>query len=144
MSIHRVMLKMVFSRRNLKHLHFLLQGCHILMFKIWSPFSAFCFQMLHITDRVLQNPNLSMIKHSPLSDVKCVMYIFILKTAIFWVVVLCRLVRVWVNSYQTTRCYNPEDSPLHSHCRGNLKSYLNLSCSDNSLTIVTYYKYCWQ
>jgi hypothetical protein len=30
-----------------------------------------------------------------------------------------------VNSYQSTRCYNPEDSHLHSHCRGNLKSYLN-------------------
>jgi hypothetical protein len=28
-----------------------------------------------------------------------------------------------VNFYQTTRCYNPEDSNLHIHCRENLKSY---------------------
>jgi hypothetical protein len=28
-----------------------------------------------------------------------------------------------VNFYQTTRCYNPEDSHLHTHCRENLKSY---------------------
>jgi hypothetical protein len=27
-----------------------------------------------------------------------------------------------VNFYQTTRCYNPEDSNLHTHCRENLKS----------------------
>jgi hypothetical protein len=27
-----------------------------------------------------------------------------------------------VNSYQSTRRYNPEDSHLHSHCRENLKS----------------------
>jgi hypothetical protein len=26
--------------------------------------------------------------------------------------------------YQTTRCYNPEDSNLHTHRRENLKSYL--------------------
>jgi hypothetical protein len=33
-----------------------------------------------------------------------------------------------VNFYQTTRCYNPEDS-IHTHCRENLKSYLLLlSC----------------
>jgi hypothetical protein len=30
-----------------------------------------------------------------------------------------------VNFYQTTRCYNPEDSNLHTHCRENLKSYLS-------------------
>jgi hypothetical protein len=29
-----------------------------------------------------------------------------------------------VNFYQTTRCYNPEDSKLHTHRRENLKSYL--------------------
>jgi hypothetical protein len=29
-----------------------------------------------------------------------------------------------VNLYQTTRCYNPEDSNLHTHRRENLKSYL--------------------
>jgi hypothetical protein len=28
-----------------------------------------------------------------------------------------------VNFYQTTRCYNPEDSYLHTHRRENLKSY---------------------
>jgi hypothetical protein len=27
------------------------------------------------------------------------------------------------NFYQTTRCYNPEDSNLHTHRRENLKSY---------------------
>jgi hypothetical protein len=31
-----------------------------------------------------------------------------------------------VNFYQTTRCYNPEDSNLHTHRRENLKSYLIL------------------
>jgi hypothetical protein len=29
-----------------------------------------------------------------------------------------------VNFYQTTRCYNPEDSNLHTHRRENFKSYL--------------------
>jgi hypothetical protein len=29
-----------------------------------------------------------------------------------------------VNFYQTKRCYNPEDSHLHTHRRENLKSYL--------------------
>jgi hypothetical protein len=29
-----------------------------------------------------------------------------------------------VNFYQTTRCYNPEDSNLHTHRRENLKSEL--------------------
>jgi hypothetical protein len=28
-----------------------------------------------------------------------------------------------VNFYQTARCYNPEDSNLHTHRRENLKSY---------------------
>jgi hypothetical protein len=31
-----------------------------------------------------------------------------------------------VNFYQTTRCYNPEDSHLRTHRRENLKSCLNL------------------
>jgi hypothetical protein len=30
-----------------------------------------------------------------------------------------------VNFYQTTRCYNPEDSNLHTHRCENLKSYIN-------------------
>jgi hypothetical protein len=69
--------------------------------------------------------------------------------AVFWVVVLCSLVEVYqhfrgpcslhhqgdetartyetlVNFYQTTRCYNPEDSHLRTHRHENLKSYLNL------------------
>jgi hypothetical protein len=29
-----------------------------------------------------------------------------------------------VNSYQTTRLYNLEDSHLRTHCRENLKSYV--------------------
>jgi hypothetical protein len=32
-----------------------------------------------------------------------------------------------VNFYQTTRCYNPEDSHLRTHRRENLKSYLTSS-----------------
>jgi hypothetical protein len=32
-----------------------------------------------------------------------------------------------VNFYQTTRCYNPEDSNLHTHRRENLKSYTILT-----------------
>jgi hypothetical protein len=39
--------------------------------------------------------------------------------AVFWVVAPCSLV-----DYQTTQCYNPEDSHLHTHRRENLKSYL--------------------
>jgi hypothetical protein len=61
-----------------------------------------------------------------------------LKIAVFWVVAQCSLVKVYqrfrgpyclhhqgvaVNFYQTTRCYNPEDSNLHTHRRENLKSY---------------------
>jgi hypothetical protein len=42
-----------------------------------------------------------------------------MKMAVFWVVAPCSL----VNFYQTTRCYNPEDSNLHTHRRENLKSY---------------------
>jgi hypothetical protein len=33
-----------------------------------------------------------------------------------------------VNSHQSTRRYNPEDSHLHSHRRGILKSHLTLFC----------------
>jgi hypothetical protein len=63
--------------------------------------------------------------------------------AVFWVVAPFSLVEVYqrfrgllialmmgaartsetVNFYQTTRCYNPEDSNLHTHRRENLKSY---------------------
>jgi hypothetical protein len=31
-----------------------------------------------------------------------------------------------VNFYQTTRCYNPEDSHLHTHRRENIKSYMKM------------------
>jgi hypothetical protein len=31
-----------------------------------------------------------------------------------------------VNVYQTTRCYNPEDSHLRTHRRENLKSYYRI------------------
>jgi hypothetical protein len=33
-----------------------------------------------------------------------------------------------VNFYQTTQCYNPEDSNLHTHRRENLKSYRDWGC----------------
>jgi hypothetical protein len=73
-----------------------------------------------------------------------------MKSAVFWVVAPCSLEEVnqrfrglaasiiraialmmeaartsetLVNFYQTTRCYNPEDSTLHTHRRENLKSY---------------------
>jgi hypothetical protein len=58
--------------------------------------------------------------------------------AVFWVVAPCSLVEVHalmmeatstsetlVNFYQTTQCYNPEDSHLRTYSRENLKSYLN-------------------
>jgi hypothetical protein len=51
------------------------------------------------------------------------------KMAVFWVVASCRLMEAvhtsetLVNSYQSTRRYNQEDSHLHSHRRENLKSY---------------------
>jgi hypothetical protein len=57
------------------------------------------------------------------------------KMAVFWVVAPCSLVEIalmmeaartsatLVNFYQTTRCFNPEDSHLHTHRRENLKSY---------------------
>jgi hypothetical protein len=72
-----------------------------------------------------------------------------MKMAVFWVVAPCSLVEVYqrfggpcclhhqgdeywamstsetlVNVYQTTRCYNPKDSNLHTHRRENLESYL--------------------
>jgi hypothetical protein len=69
-----------------------------------------------------------------------------MKIAVFWVVAPCSLVEVnnvsevlaasiiraialmtsetLVNFYQTTQCYNPEDSHLRTHRRENLKSYL--------------------
>jgi hypothetical protein len=31
-----------------------------------------------------------------------------------------------VNFYQTTRCYSPEDSHLHTHHHENLKSYIHV------------------
>jgi hypothetical protein len=36
-----------------------------------------------------------------------------------------------VQLYQTTLCYNPEDSHLHTHRRQNLKSYLGKFMSLN-------------
>jgi hypothetical protein len=63
--------------------------------------------------------------------------------AVFWVVAPCSLVEVYqrfrgpcclhhqgeslLNYYQTTRCYNPEYSNLHTHRRENLKSYSPLN-----------------
>jgi hypothetical protein len=37
-----------------------------------------------------------------------------------------------VQLYQTTRCYNPEDSHLHTHHRENLKSYM-IVCAQSIL-----------
>jgi hypothetical protein len=47
--------------------------------------------------------------------------------AVFWVIralmmEAARTSETLINSYQTTRCYNPEDSHLHTHRRENLKS----------------------
>jgi hypothetical protein len=39
-----------------------------------------------------------------------------MKMAVFWVVAPCSLVEIWVNFYQTTWRYNPEDSHLHERC----------------------------
>jgi hypothetical protein len=56
------------------------------------------------------------------------------KMAVFWVVALmmeaARSSETLVNFYQTTRCYNPEDSPLRTNRRENLKSYLVLMGPD--------------
>jgi hypothetical protein len=56
-----------------------------------------------------------------------------MKMAAFWVVAPCRLIALMmeaiqtyetlVNSYQSTRRYNPEDSHLYSHRRENLKKF---------------------
>jgi hypothetical protein len=56
-----------------------------------------------------------------------------IKMAVFWVVAPCRLIALMMEAartsetlvqlYQTTWCYNPEDSHLHTHRRENLKSY---------------------
>jgi hypothetical protein len=43
--------------------------------------------------------------------------------AVFWVVAPFSLEEFF---YQNTRCYNPEDSHLHTHRRENLKSYLDV------------------
>jgi hypothetical protein len=59
--------------------------------------------------------------------------------AVFWVVAPCslgdalmmeaaRTSETLVQLYQTTRCYNPEDSHLHTHRGENLKSYEDASC----------------
>jgi hypothetical protein len=50
------------------------------------------------------------------------------EVAVFWLVVIALIMEavqtseMLVNSYQSTLHYNPEDSQLHSHCCGNLKS----------------------
>jgi hypothetical protein len=36
-----------------------------------------------------------------------------IKMVVFWVVAPCSLVEIYQNFYQTTWCYNPEDSHLH-------------------------------
>jgi hypothetical protein len=78
-----------------------------------------------------------------------------MKMAVFWVVVPCSLVKftnvsevlvasiiramramveaaktseMLVNFYQTTWCYNPEDSHLHPRCHENLKFYVGCHC----------------
>jgi hypothetical protein len=52
--------------------------------------------------------------------------------AVYWVVAQCSVVEVQavrasetsVNSYQTTRRYNPEDNQLHPRRRENLRSHV--------------------
>jgi hypothetical protein len=50
---------------------------------------------------------------------------------VFWVVAPCSLVEVYQRfrgpcclHHQGARCYNPEDSHLHTHRRENFRSYL--------------------
>jgi hypothetical protein len=48
--------------------------------------------------------------------------------AVFWAIIAlmmeaARTSETLVQLYQTTRCYNPEDSHIHTHRRENLKSY---------------------
>jgi hypothetical protein len=44
-----------------------------------------------------------------------------------------------VNSYKSTRCYNPENSHIHSHRHGSLKSHENgKSCIVESSIICTH------
>jgi isopropylmalate/homocitrate/citramalate synthase len=43
-----------------------------------------------------------------------------------------------VNSHQSTRRYNPEDSHLHSHRPEDIKSYLILNCLDIGKNVKTY------
>jgi hypothetical protein len=85
--------------------------------------------------------------------------LFHYKMAVFWVVASCRLVRVYqcfsglycfhhqddetsetlMNSYQSTRRYNPEDSHLHSHRRENLKSNpFHYSCKPEENLLLYY------
>jgi hypothetical protein len=67
-----------------------------------------------------------------------------MKMAVFWVVApaialmmeAARTSEMLVQLYQTTRCYNPEDSHLHTYRRENLKSYLDTSVLFNSLSIL--------
>jgi hypothetical protein len=40
-----------------------------------------------------------------------------------------------VNFYQTTRCYKPEDSHLHTHRRENLKSYFEICLFRNPFAV---------
>jgi hypothetical protein len=51
----------------------------------------------------------------------------------------------FVNFYQTTRSYNPEDSHLRTHRRENLKSYLVMSLFGSALiaTSVTVFTYLY-
>jgi hypothetical protein len=67
-----------------------------------------------------------------------------MKIAVFWVEAIAlmmeaaRTSETLVNFYQTTRCYNPEDSNLHTHHRENLKSILETCYSFIYLSWVLY------